>query len=125
MASTGNMCAAKRKDGKPCQAFAVEGSRFCFWHEPGLARERAAARSRGGRARHNRTLDGDGGTVVLQDVGDVCRLLERVAGDLFALETSVARARAVVYVCSVAIKAFEVGELEERLDALEEKVFGG
>jgi len=122
--STGNVCKAKRKDGQPCGAYAVEGSDFCFWHTPGLEQERRESRARGGRARHGRVLSTgmDGDPVVLSSVGDVVGVLERALADVMTLEQSVARARAVGYLCNVAIRALEISELERRLDVLENKL---
>jgi len=121
MTSTASVCQGTTKDGRPCRAFAVAGSSYCFSHDPDLARERAAARSKGGKARQGRHL-GDGDPVEVRSVADVCSLLERTAGDLFALENSLGRARAVCYLASVLLKALELGDIEERLCALEEEL---
>jgi hypothetical protein len=50
------------------------------------------------------------------------RLLEIAALDSLALENSVARSRTLAYLAQVALKALEVGELAERIDALERLV---
>jgi hypothetical protein len=52
----------------------------------------------------------------------VLALVERAAGDAFALENSVARVRAIAALASVAVKVLEISEFEERLKALEQKV---
>jgi len=122
---TSTACQARTKSGEPCRAFPVEGSDYCFAHDPNLARKRKEARAAGGRARHGRNLTTSGGEPVkLASVADVCVLLERTARDLLTLENSVARARAVAYVCGQAVKALEVGDLEARIVALEEKIGG-
>jgi hypothetical protein len=44
-------CEAQTAAGQPCQAYARAGRQHCFHHDAASARQRAAARSRGGRAR--------------------------------------------------------------------------
>ena len=60
----------------------------------------------------------------LGTVTDIRRLLEVAAFDTLGLENSVARSRAIAYLCQVAYKGLEVGQMEERLAALEETVRG-
>lgn len=123
MASTGNgrRCKATTRSGKPCQAWAVEESDFCFWHDPGRAHERRAARRRGGHARHGRHIGptGDVEPVTITSARDTLPILAEAVNDLQALENSVSRARAIGYLCGQVIKAFEVTELQARVEALE------
>ncbi len=44
-------CSFLRPDGTACQAYAVTGREFCFFHDPELRAERLAAASRGGKGR--------------------------------------------------------------------------
>lgn len=121
MTSTARLCTARNRRGEPCQVRALAGSSFCWFHDPDKAAERKEARARGGRARHGRTMAtaGGSGPVDLATVADVVRVLERSLQDLFALENSISRARAVAYVGSVAVRALELSSLEERVAALE------
>jgi len=122
MSRSGRRCKASSSTGKPCQSFAVDGSEFCFWHAPELAERRKLARSNGGRARHGRTVATDKTPVKLESLGDVVVLVERAVNDLLQLETSVSRARALGYLASVATKALEVSDLEQRIARLEAEV---
>ena len=121
MTATGKRCKATRRDGRPCGAYAVEGSDFCYWHDPALTDERRANSARGGHARHGRKLGTTGGgePVTLESVADVLPLLARELAAVLSLEKSVSRARAVGYLAGVVIKAFEVSDLQERVEALE------
>ena len=114
-------CKGTTRNGEPCQAWAIEGRHYCFWHAPSAAAERRQAQARGGRARHGRHLEtgGDLEELQLQSVGDTLAILGMAIQDTARLENSVARNRALGYLCGVAIKAFEVSELEERMAALE------
>ena len=96
----------------------LEKSRFCFTHDPSKARARAAARRLGGKNRR-RTNGDPPENVSLATAHDIQTLLERVAMDAFALDNSARRARALTALAMVALKAVEVGGLEERISALE------
>ena len=101
----------------------MAGSPYCFAHAPDRARERAEARKRGGRHRSS-----GGGTaalgepVQLRDVASVQTLLERAVSDTLAQENSAQRSRTIGYLAGLALKALEVGELEDRLAALEARL---
>ncbi len=89
-------CKAHNKRGEPCGSYAVTGSDFCMNHDPARAAQMAAARVKGGRARHGRTVGptaAPGQTVRLESVGDVLRLIERAVNDALAMENSLSRAR--------------------------------
>jgi hypothetical protein len=49
----------------------------------------------------------------------VNRLLQRVINALLDGEISESKARAIGYLCNIILRGLEVGELEERLSALE------
>lgn len=105
--------------------YAVDGSAYCYAHDPTLAAQRAAARRAGGRARHGRKLGSVGVNVepvTLATVADILTLLETTANDLNLLENSVNRARAFIALATAATKTIEVSEIEQRLQALEERL---
>ncbi len=52
----------------------------------------------------------------------VNRLLQRVINALLDDEITENKARTIGYLCNIMLKAFEVGELEERLTELEESL---
>jgi hypothetical protein len=121
--STSNriQCAATKRNGQPCAAYAVAGGDFCFWHDPDRQADRDAACSRGGKARHGRAIGttGAGDSVALSTVADVVCILRDTIRDCLALENSIARARTMGYLAGMAVRALEVSELEARVEALE------
>lgn len=121
MASTSKRCKATNRRGEPCAAYACKDSDYCYWHDPDKAAERKAARRKGGLARHGRSIGvtGDPEPVAISSVADVVRLLEQAVNDVLRLENSIQRARAIGYLAGVIVKALELGELEERVAALE------
>jgi hypothetical protein len=58
--------------------------------------------------------------VSLRSADEILALIERAAGDALLLQGE-RRARAIGYLCSIALKALEIGELEDRLQALEDR----
>ena len=98
-------------------------SEFCFWHSPEHAEEAAEARRLGGlRRRKEKITSGAYDFENLESVTQVRRLLEIAVLDTLGLENSIARSRTLAYLALVALKALEVGKLEERLAALEESL---
>jgi hypothetical protein len=57
--------------------------------------------------------------VAITSVADVLPVIERSVNDVLRLENSISRARAIGYLCGVAIKTLELSELAERVAALE------
>jgi len=101
----------------------MTGSDYCFMHDPARAADRARARKKGGVNRRRSGAAADGGPVELRSADDVLTVLERAMNDVLCMENSATRARTIGYLCGAALKALEVGEVEDRLEALE-KVAG-
>lgn len=116
-------CKQRKDDGQPCRAPPLQDGDFCLFHSPDHAKETAEARRLGGlRRRREKTVSGAYDFQGLGDVGQVRRLLEIAVLDTLSLENSVARSRTLAYLAQVALKALEVGDFEERLEALERAV---
>lgn len=115
-------CKKTKRDGKRCGARALTGNQFCALHaDPGKA---AALGSRGGR---RRALSNDGE----HDTSPPVELPKTAEGvrDLLAEAITQVRRRkldtkignALAYVASSLLRAIELGDLESRLKALEER----
>ena len=114
-------CKHVKDDGQFCGSPPLLDDVFCFMHSPQTAGEAAEARRLGGLRRRKEKItqgayDFDG----LEDVPKIRRLLEIAVVDTLGLESSIARSRALAYLAQMAFKALEIGELEERVQALEE-----
>jgi hypothetical protein len=115
-------CHAITKTGTPCNAWAGDGSDYCYHHDPALASQRRQARRRGGRARHGRRIGPTGrelGPVPLETMADVATLLRTTITGTLQLENSLQRARTVGYLAGLLIKALDIAHLEERIARLE------
>jgi hypothetical protein len=96
-------------------------SGLCFMHDPEHAQEASEARRLGGlRRRREGTVAGAYDFHGLGTVTEIRRLIEIAVVDTLGLENSVARARTLAYLAQVALKSLEVGEMDERLRALED-----
>ena len=115
-------CSFIKKNGQRCQARKLVGSDFCYFHSPQVVVERAEARRRGGLRRHGGK--GETGSYTIKSGRDVLGILEDVINDTCALEQTTGRAKTIGYLCQVILRGFEVTEIEQRLSALEEKVYG-
>ena len=114
-------CKAQNESGEPCGQAPLQGSDYCFWHSPEHGQEAAEARRLGGLRRRRESItagayDFEG----LGSIEEVRRLVEVAALDALGLENSVARVRVLAYLAVVAAKLLELGEVEERLEALEQ-----
>ncbi|MGI9077873.1 MAG: hypothetical protein ACR2G6_11200 [Gemmatimonadaceae bacterium] len=116
-------CRGKNSRGQACGMPRVGDSLYCFTHAPERAQDRAKARKQGG---HNRqTPNAPRGVleaVHLRDVTSIQELLERVTADTLIQENSERRSRAMGGLMGIALRALEVGELEERAAALEQRL---
>jgi hypothetical protein len=81
----------------------------------------AARRSGGFRRRREKMVSGTYDFEGLDSIPKVRRLLEIAVADTLVLENSVARSRTLAYLTMVALKLWEVGEFEERLQSLEDR----
>ena len=113
-------CTYQMPDGRACRAIPLREEPFCFWHAPGTADELADARRMGGLHRRKKrtvaTIYGFGG---LRTIEDNQALLETITIETLALDNSIPRNRALTQIVATGAKLVEVGELEERLAAIE------
>ena len=92
-------------------------------HSPEHAKEVAEARRLGGlRRRREVTVSGAYEFEGIETVVNIRRLIEIAVVDTLGLENSISRARTLAYLAMTAIKLLDVGEMEQRLLALETAV---
>ena len=113
-------CPVICRNGRPCRATPLRDATWCVIHDPGHAEEVAEARRLGGlRRRRERTLAEVYEFSGLGDAESIRRLLDIAVLDTLNLDASVARVRALIAVAGTAIKFLEIGDLAERVAALE------
>ncbi len=105
-------------DSGPCNAWAQAGSRFCFFHDPAKAENRALAQAKGGAHSH-RKLAGLPDALPPQTPQTIAETMAQVIAGVLRGEVDPRIANSTAYCCGTLIKAIEVSELEKRLEALE------
>ena len=115
-------CYEVQKDSR-CKANAQTGTDFCFFHDPSLGEERAAARRAGGIARTRKiVLPANLAVKRLQTVADVAELLGETINQVRRGELDLRVSNAVGYLSGILLSAIEKSSFEERLVALETAV---
>ena len=113
-------CRAETGKGEPCRQAPLQENEFCFWHSPDHTTEAAEARRLGGlRRRKEKAVSGAYDVEGLESIGQIRRLIEIAALDTLSMGNSIARSRTLGYLGQVALKVLEVGDFQERLQALE------
>jgi hypothetical protein len=116
-------CVFRSPEGKFCQAPPLRDSNYCLMHSPEHAEEVKEARRLGGlRRKREATVLGAYDFSGLDTLEGIIRLLQLVAIDTLGMENSASRNRTLIYLSMVALKALEVGNLEERIKSLEQAV---
>ncbi len=113
-------CTFAKENDERCRSAPLRGESFCFWHHPDYAEEAAKARQLGGlRRKREKALQGAYEVDGLETVEQIRRVVEIAVLDGLGLDNSVARCRVLIAGALAAAKLLEVGELEERLEAIE------
>lgn len=112
------VCTALKVNGQTCQAGAGE-SGFCFMHDPARSEQRAAARKRGGQRRHTPHSDHAMPSTDIRTLDDVRALLAYTLAEALVGDNSIQRGRLLVAIAGAFIEAIKVGEIEQRLAAIE------
>ncbi len=116
-------CSFVKDDGQPCRAAPLRDSAFCFWHSPEHAQEVREARRLGGlRRKREVAVSGAYEFESLETVSGIRRLIEVAVLDTLSMENSISRSRTLAYLVMVALRTLEVGNLEERIHALEQAI---
>ena len=117
---TGRACRETKTDGSSCGMPPLRDSDFCLSHDPDHVQEAQEARRLGGqRRRRERIVSGAYEVSGLRTIEDIRRILEIATLDALGLENSIARNRLLVSIVPPALKLIEVGEMDERLEAIE------
>lgn len=114
------LCQANNKQGEKCKAYASGGGGFCFTHDATRGRERAIARRNGGLAtKQPHYADASVLPSSIRKIEDVLIVLDYALQESIGLDNSIQRGRLIVSIAHGFIEALKVGELEQRLEAVE------
>jgi hypothetical protein len=116
-------CRFTKPGGDRCQANAMLGSNFCFFHCPTVAAKRADARRAGGRKNKAAALPEDAAECPLESAGDVVVLLADTINQTRRGRLDPRVGNAIGYLSGILLKALETGDHERRLSDLESAVW--
>ncbi len=109
-------CSATKRDGSPCRSMALD-SGLCWAHDPAVRDRADEARRRGGENRSNVAR------ASARQPRNMKALGERILAAFDRVETGSldpARAHAMARLVAAYVQLHQVGELEGRLEALEQ-----
>lgn len=109
-------CNHFKADGLQCGAPRQKNSPFCFTHDPDKANERMLAWKAGG---HAKRILPELKPIKLDKPRDAVKLLAQTINEVRKGEIDPRIATAIFYGANTLLKAFELAELEDRLDAIE------
>ena len=119
--STERPCIFRLSSGRQCKAAALKDSEFCWVHSPERAKEVQEARRLGGlRRKREVTISSAYQFESLDTVDGIRRIVLIALLDALSMENSMSRVRTLAYLAQVALRMLEVGDIEERVVALEE-----
>ena len=115
-------CHSKTRTGEACKMPAQKGERYCFTHSPATRRAQAEARKKGGESRHTPHF-ADPATLPakVDSLAGAHQLLSYTLAEVAGMDNSLLRARVLLALFDSFVKSFEIGGLEERIRALEER----
>ncbi len=112
-------CKANNKQGERCKAFANENG-VCFMHDATKGKEKALARRNGGLAtKKPHFADASVLPLTIRNIASVLIVLDYALRESVGLDNSIQRGRLLVSIAHGYIEALKVGELEQRLEAVE------
>ncbi len=112
-------CQATKQSGEPCHAAAGEAG-FCFTHDATKGKERALARRNGGLKRITpHVADAALVSKETRTIKDVMTILDYALQESLVLSNSIQRGRLLVSIAHGYIEALKIGEIEQRLEAIE------
>lgn len=112
-------CIYKKDNGERCNADAMNGSEYCYWHSPEISpEERREAQARGGQAgkiKVKEPLE----PIKIDTTKDVLTLITDSINRIRNGTMDVKLGNTLGYLAGTAIKALEISELERRLETIE------
>ena len=112
-------CEGTKRDGQRCQAMAMEGSRYCYFHNPAVKKTRKAAQQRGGQANGPKVLPAEAANLPLDSGKEVAVFLAETINQVRKGQLSPKIASTAGYLAGLLMKALETSDLEERLARVE------
>jgi hypothetical protein len=118
-------CEFTKPGGVPCQARALPGERFCYFHHPDREESRQDARRRGAQTRNRKPDHGPVEELPLGTVREVVAMLGRTINDVRCGRCEAKVGNAVACLTGQLLAALRGADFEERLAAMERRLAEG
>ncbi len=113
------LCKASTVAGSPCQARPMQGSDYCYLHDPAVSEdEKRDARSRGGKE-NQITVISPQPPLKLKSAKDAIVLLEETINGVRSGKLDVKIANCLGFLTDKLLKAYEVAELSDKVEVME------
>jgi hypothetical protein len=106
--------------GERCQAFALKGSDYCWFHDPIKVQQRIEACQKGGKVGMRKVLPES--NVKIRSLTDIVKLLESTINDVRTGQLDVRIANSVAYLAGVLRQVMEQEFLEKRVESIEKQI---
>ena len=115
-------CEFIKPDGQKCEAYAVKGSKFCYFHNPDISdEEKREAQSNGGKTKAL-TLKEPLPELALIKPDDAVLLIADTISRVRAGALDIRTANCLGFLSDKLLKAFEVSRLNDRVEIIERVV---
>jgi len=115
-------CGYIKSNGEQCEANAINNGKFCFWHNPDIsAEEKRDAQAKGGKA-NKIEVAAPLPPIKVKTSNDVVELLSDTIGRVRSGDLDIKIANCIGYLSGHLLRAFEVTDLENRLEFVEREV---
>lgn len=113
-------CEFAKGDGTQCRGHSLTGKAFCYFHDPETKDQLKESTVKGGKAacRPRKTVPES--DYRLKSTHDVTGLLIDTINEVRSGELDPKISNAVGYLANILLKAFEQGEMDERIKRLED-----
>lgn len=111
-----NKCIFIKEDGQQCEGFAIKGSEYCLSHDPNSEELRAERAKMGGKSNSSQYIDIPLEPVKIKSATDILEILENTVNEVRTGKITIKAANTIGYLLGIAIKVYQVSELEMKLD---------
>lgn len=114
-----NQCSFIKKDLTRCKAFVVAGSLYCLSHDIEMKEVKHEAVQKGGQADSYKKLDLKLPPFEITQPQDVTKAVVQTINELRDGKLPPRVANTIGYLLGIVIKAFEVAELDDKIEAID------
>jgi len=117
-------CKHKKENGEQCNSSAMNGSNYCYFHNPTISKEeKKDTQARGGKNR-KAILKESLPEIKIKKVSDITLLLVNTINQVRIGKMDAKIANCIGFLSDKLIKTMEVSNLEERLKKIEQLIMG-